>query len=82
MLEKDAVYIIKKHMPMGKIQKICSYKNLYLAIVFTTDPYEGEMDAIYYVNKETDEFGVFPYLEETVFGEVMELLEKTPKLRR
>ena len=74
----QAIKIAKRHMPDGKIQRIAEYRNLYLFIIYTPDPYEGEMDAFYSVDKNTGNFSDFAYLDEGVFEEVMDLLENTP----
>lgn len=79
MTKQEAIALIKDHIPNGEIQKICAYKYLYLAVVFTPDPYEGDIDAIYFVNRATGEFGVFSYLEENVFSDVIKLLKGAPK---
>lgn len=72
----QAIEIAKRYMPDGKIQKVAEYKNLYLLIIYTPDPYEGQMDAFYSVDKETGQFSDFAYLEDGVFEDVMNLFEK------
>lgn len=74
----QAIKIAKQHMPDGKIQRVAEYRNMYLFIIYTPDPYEGEMDAFYSVDKNTGEFSDFAYLEDGVFEEVMDLFERTP----
>lgn len=74
--KSQAIKIAKQHMPDGKIQQVAEYKNLYLLIIYTPDPYEGQMDAFYSVDKETGQFSDFAYLEDGVFEDVMNLFEK------
>lgn len=78
---KQAIDIIKNNLPNGNIQKCVDYKNFYLFMVFLPDPYEGQMDAIYSVSKESGEFRDFNYLQQGVFGEVMRLFAKADKFK-
>ncbi len=75
---KEAIRIVKKYFRKGKIQKYIEYKEWYIFVIFSNDPYEGEMDAIYSVNKNTGEFRDFNYLDGEVFSDIMEMLEKAP----
>lgn len=75
---RNAIRIAKEHMPDGQIQKYVSYKHFYVFVIFTPDPYEGEMDAFYSVNRVTGEFRDFPYLDEGIFEEIMDLFAKAP----
>ena len=74
----QAIKIAKQHMPDGEIQQVVEYRNLYVFIIYTPDPYEGQMDAFYSVDKETGQFSDFAYLEDGVFEDVMNLFEKAP----
>ena len=77
----QAIKIAKHNIPDGRIQKAAEYKDLYLFIIYTPDPYEGQMDPFYSVSKRTGEFRDFPYLEDGVFEEVMDLFERTPQYK-
>ena len=70
---QQATDIAKSHVPTGVIRQQAEYKNFWLFVIFTPDLYEGELDAIYSVNKETGEFRDFPYMDERYFSSVMEL---------
>ncbi len=76
--QAKAIRIAKKKIRDGTIQKIVEYKNWFLLIIFTPDPYEGQMDAIYSVDKGTGQFRGFPYLKDEYFEDVMTLFEEAP----
>lgn len=59
---QDAILVINKNIPNGKIQKSVVYHGLYLFQVFTDDPFEGELDPFYTVDMKTGEFRDFSIL--------------------
>lgn len=63
----------------ANIQRVIEYKNLYVFMVFTKDPYEGQMGPYYSVDMRTGEFRDFAYLELGVFKEVMSMFEQAPR---
>ena len=56
LTSKQATQIVEGFLPGWKIQSYVEYKDLYLFKVFNDDPYEGEMDPFFSVNKKTGEF--------------------------
>jgi hypothetical protein len=60
--QDQATTIVKKNIPGAKIQATIFYKDSFLFQVFTDDPYEGEMDPFYSVNRETGAFTDFSIL--------------------
>lgn len=56
---KEALAIAKKAVPDGKVQKAISYKNVFVFQIFTDDPFEGQLDPFYSVDRNTGEFRDF-----------------------
>lgn len=71
----QAIDIIKKNIPDGKIQLAIEYNGLYVFQVFTDDEFEGQMDPFYSVNKETGEFSDFSIITDGDISELMDLFE-------
>ncbi len=55
----DAIKIVKKNIPRGKIQAAITYEDVYVFQMFMNDAFEGQMDPFYSVNIKTGEFRDF-----------------------
>lgn len=76
MNQAEAEALIQQAIPDGKIQVGIFYRDLFVFIVFTSDPDEGEMDPFYSVNPVTKEVRDFsPWLHGD-FDEVMDAFDK------
>lgn len=69
----EATMIVRRALPEGKIHRRVEFGNFYLFMVFMDDKNEGSMDAIYSVDKESGEFKDFPYMNDDIFEEVIQL---------
>lgn len=78
----DATNIVRKVYPDGIIQKVISYKNLYLFMIFNNRPFEEEMDPFYSVNKNTGVFNEFSILTDGDTDEILYLFEQAKKVMR
>lgn len=72
----EALKVIKRELPNGRIQKATSYRDLYLFIVFNDLPGEQEMDPFFSVNKTTGAFSDFSVLTDGNIDEIFTLFEK------
>lgn len=70
---REASMIVRRALPKGKIHRRVEFGNFYLFMIFMDDENEGSMDAIYSVDKETGEFKDFPYMDDDIFEEVIQL---------
>lgn len=77
---KEAIKIVNKNIPTGKIQSYIVYKNVYLFQVFTNVPGESEFDPFYSVDKETGEFRDFSIITDGNISEISTLFEKAKNL--
>jgi hypothetical protein len=73
---KQAIDIIKKHIPNGRIISNIEYKNLYVFKVFTSDDLEGEFDPFYSVDKVTGKFSDFSIITDGNISELINLFVK------
>lgn len=55
----QAIQIVKKEYPDGKIQRYIDYKGKFIFQIFNEDPLEGQMDPFYSVDQNTGEFSDF-----------------------
>ena len=77
MLDIDpATMIVKKHIPDGSIKKHIEYNGLFIFQVFQDDPFEGEFDPFYSVNRTTGEFRDFSILTDGDFKVLSDLFRK------
>ena len=77
MLDKKAsTEIVKQNFPEGKIQAVVQYKSLYLFQVFTTNPFEEELDPFYSVDRETGDFRDFSILTDGPTSVLLDLFAK------
>lgn len=70
---KAAEEIVQKAIPQGKIQAVVVYGDLYLFQVFTDDPFEGDADPFYSVNRLTGEFRDFSIITDGDISEIVRL---------
>lgn len=70
---KAAQAVAEKTLPDGKIQAVVSYRDLFVFQIFMDDPYEGQWDPFYSVNKNTGEFRDFSILTDGDPNELMTL---------
>lgn len=69
----QAIEIIKKNLPNGKIQAHIVYGGVFLFQVFRDDPFEEEMDPYFSVDQETGEFRDFSIFDDGNFDEIAQL---------
>lgn len=74
---EQAVKVIRKVLPKGKIQKAISYRGLYIFQVFRDEIGEEELDPFYSVNKKTGEFNEFSIITDGDITEIVDLFTKT-----
>lgn len=55
----DALSIVRKSIPDGKIQSYIQYEDLFIFQIFSDDQFEGEFDPFYSVNRSNGEFQDF-----------------------
>ena len=70
---QNAIDIVKKNIPNGKIDASIRYRDLYLFKVFIDNGFEKEMDPFYSVNINTGEFRDFSILTDGNTGEIINL---------
>lgn len=70
---QNAINIVKKNIPNGKIDAAIRYRDLYLFKVFIDNGFEKEMDPFYSVNINTGEFRDFSILTDGDTGEIINL---------
>lgn len=70
---QNAIDIVKKNIPNGKIDASIRYRDLYLFKVFIDNGFEKDMDPFYSVNINTGEFRDFSILTDGVTGEIINL---------
>lgn len=73
----DATAIVRRNLPLGDIQKVVVYKDLYLFMVFNQRPGEEMMDPYYSVNTTTGVFNEFSILNDGNTSEILSLFEQT-----
>ena len=70
---QNAIDIVKKNIPNGKIDASIRYRDLYLFKVFIDNGFEKDMDPFYSVNINTGEFRDFSILTDGDTGEIINL---------
>lgn len=78
LTSEQALIIVKKHMPKGKVRKHIEYKDLFVFQIFTDDPDESGWDPYYSVNRKTKEFRDFSILTDGDIDELMDMFSKAP----
>ena len=74
----NALAVVKKNYPDGKIQKYIDYKNFYVFMIFGNDELEGQFDPFFSVDKNTGEFSDFSIITD---GDPKELTDLFLKAR-
>ena len=70
---QNAIDIVKKNIPNGKIDASIRYRDLYLFKVFIDNGFEKDMDPFYSVNINSGEFRDFSILTDGDTGEIINL---------
>lgn len=70
---QNAIDIVNKNIPNGKIDKSIIYHDLYIFKVFIDNGFEKDMDPFYSVNINTGEFRDFSILTDGDTGEIINL---------
>ena len=76
----DAIKIAQDNVPNGAIQKIGSYKNLYILQIFRDTPEEEFVDPFYSVDKTSGKFSEFSVLTDGDVSEVFASLKDVGRL--